>query len=69
MIENKTAMENNYPPLFPLLLFRVAMQIRAMKINHAKKRYFEMPYLNMLMRGQLKRIMPRAKRISRYLCA
>jgi len=40
----------------------VAMKIRAMKINHARKRYFEMPYLNILMRGQLKSMTPRAKR-------
>jgi len=62
MIENNAVMENNYPPFLSFLLYTVAMKIRAMKINHARKRYFEMPYLNMLMRGQLKRMIPRAKR-------
>jgi hypothetical protein len=62
MIEKSTVVENNYPPLPFLPIYSDVIKISAMNMNQTKKRYFESPCSNILMRGQLKRIMPRAKK-------
>ena len=53
--------ENTYPPLSLFFVYFAAMKIRKINMNHARKRYFEIPCLNMLIIGQLKKIIPNRK--------
>ena len=62
IIENKTVVENNYPPSFPFFLTTVEMKTSTIKTNHARKRYIGRLYLKMLIIGQLKSIMPSKNR-------
>ena len=62
IIENKTVVENNYPPSFPFFLAIVEMKKSTIKMNHARKRYVERLCLKMLIIGQLKSIMPSKNR-------
>ena len=53
--------ENTYPPLSLFFVYCAAMKIKRINMNHARKRYFEIPCSNMLMIGQLKNIIPNRK--------
>lgn len=53
--------ENTYPPLLFFFPYSAAIRIRAIKINQARKRYFDRPWPNMLIIGQLKNIRPNRK--------
>jgi hypothetical protein len=62
MIEKSTVAENNYPPPLFLPVYSDVIKIRTMNMNQTRKRYFDSPCSNILITGQLKRMMPRAKK-------
>jgi hypothetical protein len=60
-MENKIMGENTYPPLSLFFVYSEAMKIKRINMNHARKRYFDISCSNMLIIGQLKKIMPNRK--------